>query len=274
MLAFEISFGFLSGFKGSVIMPILVVSLVHYAIRGKFPKIAIPAAFIALLFAYAIIEPARKLHNNGGDESKDVGSIVALGIQAMNTSGGIASIGLPVQLILLETLARMNVTFAGVPGIEYAAHYKPLPPGSPPFLRDILTAPISAIVPRFLWTGKSTGDTGLWYQREVLQTNLLTSSAATGLVTDLNFAGGPIAVLMGFLALGFIHRAVYGGFAQRGGGGFIVLFGMLASISIVYSSYSGFLIASIRLFFILIIVQMFLFRPNSVKGGICPQSMT
>lgn len=268
VLIYEIFFGLLSGFKGSVIMPILVVGLVHYAMRRKFPKLAIPAMLIALLFAYAIIEPARQLHNTGADGSKNVGSIVALGIAAINTPGGVVSTGLPVQLILLETLSRMNVTFAGVPGIDYAAQHKPLPPGSPPFLQDILTAPISAIVPRFLWTGKSTGDTGLWYQREVLQTNLLTSSAATGIVTDLNFAGGPVAVLLGFLALGFIHRAVYGGFAQRGGGGFIVLFGMLGSIAMVYSSYSGFLIASIRLFFILIFVQMFLFRPDSAQGDI------
>ena len=266
MLAFEISFGFLSGFKGSVIMPILVVSLVHYAIRGKFPKIAIPAVFVALLFAYAIIEPARQLHNTGLNQSRDIGSVIALGISAIETPSGIQSAGLPVQLILLETLARMNVTFAGVPGIEYAAQHNPLPPGSPTFLRNILTAPISAIVPRFLWSGKAIGDTGYWYQREVLQTSFL-SSAAIGLVTDLNFAGGGAAVLLGFFVMGFIQGMVYSGFARRGGGGFIVLFGLLGSLIGMTDSFSSLLIDITRLSVLLLVAQMFLFKPLFGREG-------
>jgi hypothetical protein len=254
---YELFFGFLSGFKSSVVMPFVIVGLVYYALKNRIPRMAIVGVLVSVVVAYAVIQPARTARvASGATGGTDVGSIIALG------KAGMESGSVPQQMIFMDVLDRFNVTFVGSQGIEYAALHHPLPPGSPAFLEDILTAPVAAIVPRFLWTGKSIDDKGLWYTVVVRGQNVI-SASAMGMVTFLNFADGPPAVIIGFLLIGIMQRALFDGFRNRGGGGFIVLFVLLGTIADIGESFSSLLINTIRMVPILIMVQYaFLHRSN------------
>jgi hypothetical protein len=256
---YELFFGFLSGFKSSVVMPFVIVGLVYYALKNRIPRMAIVGVLVSVVVAYAVIQPARTARvASGATGGTDVGSIIALG------KAGMESGSVPQQMIFMDVLDRFNVTFVGSQGIEYAALHHPLPPGSPAFLEDILTAPVAAIVPRFLWTGKSIDDKGLWYTVVVRGQNVI-SASAMGMVTFLNFADGPPAVIIGFLLIGIMQRALFDGFRNRGGGGFIVLFGLLGTIADIKDSFSSLLINSIRMIPILIMVQYIFLRRSQPK---------
>jgi hypothetical protein len=165
----------------------------------------------------------------------------------------------------LIILARLNLTYVASRGIEYAATTT-LPEGSPEFLGDIILAPAHALIPRFLWASKPLQNVGLWYLNEVMNEGMwldYSSSTAMGPFTYLNFAGGPIAVVLGFLSVGILQRGLFDGLRGFGGGGLIVLFGLLGILVNIDSAFNSMFIGIIRLLPILVIVQyVLLCRPR------------
>jgi len=98
------------------------------------------------------------------------------------------------------------MTYIASLGIEFA-DTRPLPAGSPAFLQDIFLAPLYAVVPRALWESKEGSRHGLWYYREVMGIEQGETSVGMSPFTYLYFAGGGLAVALGFLAIGIIQRA-------------------------------------------------------------------
>ena len=150
-------------------------------------------------------------------------------------------------------LARSNLTYVGSLGIEYASQGG-LPEGSPAFRSDILLAPLHAIVPRFLWAGKPLQNIGLWYTHEVLGFRF-ESSTAMSPFTYLNFAGGPVAVVIGFFFVGVCQRALFEGFRGYGAGGLIVIVGLLGTLASIDSAFNTFIIGIMRMLPMLVIAQ-------------------
>ena len=100
---------------------------------------------------------------------------------------------------------------------------------------------------------------GLWYTNVVLGQNLI-SAAAMSPFTYLNFAGGPLAVILGFLLLGILQRGLFDGLRDYGGGGLIVLLGLLVTLGIVESAFNTIFINIIRLFPLLVVAQYFILQ--------------
>jgi hypothetical protein len=263
LLSYELIFGIISGFKGSVVIPVVVVSLVYYAQRNRIPRLAIPGILMAILVAYVIIEPMRIVSRIGGSGTRDIRSLLILA-EASRTIGS-AHPSSPTEYIVESALARANETFIGSAGVEYAAIHKHLPVGSPTFLEDILTSPIAAFVPRFLWSGKSVEDSGGWYTHEVLHSNV-DSASELGMVTYFNFVAGATAVVLGFMSIGIIQRSLFDAFVNRGSGGFIVLFGLLGTVGYIGGSLYSMVIYTIRLVPILLVVQYFLFSASRLQA--------
>src|SRR5205823_596759 len=155
----------------------------------------------------------------------------------------------------LSFLARMNLTYVASLGIEYAANNE-LPEDGPQFLNDIILAPAHAVVPRLLWESKPLQNIGGWYTNEVMG---LDFSSSTGMspFTYLNFAGGPLAVILGFLAVGILQRGLFDGLRTFGGGGLIVLFGLLGTLGNVDSAFNTFFVGIIRFLPLLVVAQYF-----------------
>ena len=257
VLGYEVAFGFLSGFKGNVALPFVIVGFAYYSQRNRFPRWLVPAVVVSIIAAYAVIQPFR----NARDLDKEftgtsLGSIVetmtnAKSIQSDDSGEGAST--------WLSVLARFNLTYVGSLGIEYAAANKTLPEGSPDFLGNIIFSPAEALIPRFLWSSKPLQNIGLWYTHQVVGINVYSSTAMSPF-TELNFAGGPLAVILGFLVVGILQRGLFDGLRHFGGGGLIVLFGLLGTLKVGEGVFYTFLIEIIRLLLLLVVAQYLLLQ--------------
>lgn len=257
VLGYEVAFGFLSGFKSAVVMPFIIVGFIYYSQRNRFPRWLIPAVVVGLMAAYAVIEPFRAARNeDAGFVGTSLGSIVSTMTSASSVN---ADDGGDRASTALSILARFNMTYIASLGIEYAANNKELPEGSPKFVGDIILAPANAVIPRFLWESKSLQNIGLWYTNQVMGLDMYSSTGMSPF-TYLNFAGGPLAVILGFLVVGVLQRGLFDGLSHFGGGGLIVLFGLLGSLVNIDSAFNGFIVSLIRFLPILVVVQYVLLR--------------
>lgn len=257
VLGYEVVFGFISGFKSAVVMPFIIVGIVYYSQRNRFPRWLVPAVVVGLMAAYAVIEPFRAARNeDAGFVGTSLGSIVS----TMTSDSSVnADDGGERASTALSILTRSNTTYIGSLGIEYAANHSELPAGSPEFMADIILAPVHALIPRFLWESKSLQNIGLWYTQEVMGRGHFSSTAMSPF-TYLNFAGGPLAVILGFLLVGILQRGLFDGFRHFGGGGLIVLFGLLGTLVNISNAFNSFFITLIRFLPILVVVQYVLLR--------------
>lgn len=261
VLGYEVFFGFLSGFKSAAILPFVIVGIVYYSQRNRFPRWLIPVVAVAVIAAYAVIEPFRVNRNeDAGFLGTNLGSIVVAMTGTTGTaSGGGVGERAPVWLSLL---ARHNLTYTASLGIEYAANNE-LGEGSPAFFGDIIAAPAHALIPRLLWDSKSLQNIGLWYTNQVIGLEIYSSTAMSP-ITYLNFAGGPLAVILGFLTVGVLQRGLFDGLRYFGSGGLIVLFGLLGTLAIIDSAFNTFFVGIIRFLPILVITQ-YVLLPRSPR---------
>jgi hypothetical protein len=251
VLGYEVAFGFICGFKGQVVMPVAIVGFAYYSQRNRFPVWLIPAIVGGFMVAYAVIEPFRAARKFDAEfVGTNLGSIVATMNSAIRVTADDsverASVG-------LRVISRNNLTYLASLGIEYAA-VNELPEGSPEFLGDLILAPVYAFIPRALWEGKSLQNIGLWYTNVVIGHDF-NSSTGMSAVTYLNFAGGPLAVILGFLLVGILQRGLFDGLRHFGTGGVIVLFGLLGTLVLIDSAFNSFFVGIFRLLPIMVVAQ-------------------
>lgn len=256
MLGYEVVFGILSGFKSAMVMPFIIVGFVYYSQRNRFSRWLIPAVVIGVMAAYAVIEPFRAARNEDAEFS---GTSIASIMAALPEFGSISADGGAERVpTWLSVLARINLTYVASLGIEYAANGE-LPAGSPEFLSNIILAPAHAIIPRLLWDSKPLQNIGLWYTNQVIGLDIYSSTGMSPF-TYLNFAGGPLAVVLGFVIVGILQRGLFDGLRNFGGGGLIVLFGLLETLAIIDSAFNAFFVEIIRLLPSLVVAQYVLLQ--------------
>jgi hypothetical protein len=256
ILAYEMGFGFLSGFKSAVVMPIIIIALCQYLRLGRVSKIWLIAAPIALAMAYAVIEPFRvALNQDLGFKGTSISTILDT---MSSTSGPAASDD---SSLALSVMGRMNMTYSASVGISFADSAETMPEGSPDFLGDLLLAPVHAWVPRFIWADKALGNIGLWYTQVVMGNDIM-SSTAMGPFTYLYFAGGTIAVVLGFLFLGVMQRLlVVLTNPTISASGAMVYLGMLSAVVLVDTAFNSIIITICRELPLLLIMQAVFFKP-------------
>ena len=256
----EIFFGFLSGMKSSVVMPLVIVGFAFYLQRGIISKKLIILAIASLVVAYAVVEPFRVLRNKRGGSLTSVSSIVDLVEVGFKGNSSSTSEEGGAGAFITSFAARSNLSYIGSFGIEYADTYEKLPPGSPEFLNNIFLAPLHALVPRFIWNSKPLGNLGLWYNQQVMGRSHF-SSTGMGPFTYLYFAGGYVAVGIAFFIFGVFQRMLFFLFSPSGRkAGVVIYLTMLPSLAIIDSSVNGILISIFRLVPLLLICTQLLFR--------------
>lgn len=259
LVTYEVIVAFLGGFKGQVLVPLALVGMPYLLIRGRFPKVLFAAGGALIVAAYWLIEPAREArHEDPSFDSRSVAYITGTLLTAASTAAGGSDqeAGGPVAI---RIMGRSNLTYIGSLGIEYVDANIALPEGSPGFLRDMLMAPLNAWIPRILWESKPLDLLGWWYTTEVIGLDL---QAATGMgpVTYLYFAGGVIAVFIGFLVIGVVQR-LFWSLVQTGGSGvtFIYLFA-IGTLVLIDSGVNGFFTHLFRYVPIYVLLQFLLFK--------------
>ncbi len=258
LLAVEVLFGFLSGFKSAVIMPFVIAAICQYLQTGRFSKNWIILVLVGISAAYAVIEPFRAARNENasfrGDSLDSIVStmISASGTTVFDTTGQVS--------ILLSVASRSNLSYIGSFGIEYADSHPSLPSGSPDFLTDLFLAPLHAWIPRVIWNTKPLGNLGLWYNQTVMGKSHF-SSTAMGPFSYLYFAGGVVAVFSGFFFIGVVQRGLFFLLQPASSvAGATVFLAMLGTFVSIDSSFNGIIVALCRELPLLLILQFLLFR--------------
>ena len=233
----ELIFGFLGGFKTSVVMPFIIVLLCQYLRIGLISRHLLIAIPLALVVAFAVIEPfraAKNFHLKYGDgfDSTSLTNI-ANTMSVATLAAATADVTEEQVSIIVKIMSRSNLTHVGSLGIAFADDHENLPAGSPDFLGGIIFAPLHAWIPRLLWEGKPIWDQGLWYTHTVMGYSH-NSSTAMGLFTYLYFAGGVIVVFGSLFFMGLIQRLLF--FVTRpwmSASGATVFMAMLSTTSMI-----------------------------------------
>jgi hypothetical protein len=269
LLVVEVLFGFLSGFKSAVVIPFVIAAFCQYLQTGRFSKNWIILGLAGVMAAYAVIEPFRVARN----EDTSVRGISMYRIASTMISSAGSGVGNTTEEIgiLLAVASRSNLSYVGSIGIDFADGHSALPGGSPDFLGDLLLAPLHAWIPRFIWNSKPLGTLGLWYTQVVMDKDHL-SSTAMGPFTYLYFAGGFVAVWVGFFFIGVVQRSLFfllqPAYSMAGGA---VLLAMLNTVVAIDSAFNSIIISLCRQLPLLLLVQFLLFR-NRARSNTPGQS--
>jgi hypothetical protein len=262
LLLMETGFGILSGFKTAVILPTIIVGMCAYAVRGRLPLLFLPTIIIGVFSAYAIIQPFRAARYKETEfDGTSVFSIVGT-FAASRDSVYESDADGPMAATTASFVERATDVTSAANGIEFAERWDVLPEGSPNFLEDIFLSPLYSVIPRALWEGKPVNDVGLWYTQVVMGEGT-TSSTAMYPVTYLNFAGGVVAVVLGFLVVGVLQSALFRGIATHGGAAVFIVACLVGSLGHVDSVYYSFFISLIRNVPFLFALQWALFRDQA-----------
>jgi hypothetical protein len=256
LLAYELLFGFLSGFKSQIAMPFIILGLCKFYQQRKFPVWVVGAVCLSVIAGYTVIEPFRIVrYQDPGFEGRTVSGIYR---SMFDKDISYRPVRDDLLTIFLKFISRSNLTYSGSLGIEYADAGS-LPDGSPDFLKNVFLAPAHALVPRVIWEGKPYQDIGWWYTKVVLGYNTLSSTGMSPF-TYLYFAGGLISVFLGFFVVGIVQRTWWDTFFHRGSGSALLFFGMLGTLAVIDSAFDTFFVALFRMTPLLLIVQYGLLR--------------
>jgi len=255
-LIIEIVIGFLSGFKGQTVMPLIIVGVCQYLATGKIPRWNIAAAIIVLYFSYVIIEPFRILRYS--DEYFDGRDIVAIGSAMMAIGGDSDNFALQGKSHWRSVIVRSGLTVEAARSIRFKEE-NGIPEGAPQFLRNMLISPIYAFVPRLVWGGKPFGNLGQWYGQAIYQETTENNSIGMSPVGYLYFAGGVVGVLVGFYVIGATIRIFCGSNILSGSGGMFVFIGMLSVVMFVDSAVDSMFSSVFRFFPLFLLGQRLIF---------------
>jgi hypothetical protein len=267
LLVSETVFGVLSGFKSAVLVPSVIVGLSAYAVRGRLPAILLPSIGAGIFVAYALIQPFREARFKEFEfDETSVSSIIDTFVASRDSAYAQAEPDGPVAKTTASLFVRVSDVATAANGIEFAERWEVLPEGSPDFLKDIVLSPLYSVVPRFIWEGKPINDVGLWYTQVVMGEGT-TSSTAMYPVTYLNFAGGVVAVVLGFLVVGLIQSSLFRGVSAHRGAAIFLAVCLIGSLGHVDSVYYTFFISLIRNVPLLLGLQWLLFRGTDDANG-------
>jgi hypothetical protein len=250
-------FGFFSGYKYGVVMPFVLTGFVYYYVMDRIPWKAFLAAIALLYLAYAVIEPFRALRYLDPDFKNREIVAIASGVMRAGESYDQAEVK---DVFLAQIAPRLNSTLSAACAVKYMDENK-LPPNAPSFLQDLFLAPFHALVPRFLWSAKPISLIGLWFNSEVLGGG--EDSPSSGAMTPIGylyFAGGVLAIGVGFFLIGIAARWIASSFWKCGSGSAIVYFGLLGNFIVIDSSVNAIFLSLIRNLLLLVSLQYFLFK--------------
>lgn len=260
-LGYEIFFGFLSGFKSQVVVPVIIVFFAYYVAKGRIPKTWLFGGIFLLFLAYAVIQPFREIRQKDpffqGRSVAGISKFLREGLQQARLSEGFFQA--TVDKYFIEAAKRMSMTPVAARSIQYKEEIG-LEEDDPRFLRRMILSPLYAFIPRLVWSSKPVFNIGKWYAVRVMGMPEDTRTAiGMSPVGFLYFAGDSIFVFCGFFLFGIIQKALYR-HLSLGSGGVIIFLVLIRPFIFIDHSVDTIFVSTLRYFPICIFLQWFLFK--------------
>lgn len=261
LLILHVIVGAISGFKSQMVMPFVMVAAAKFLVTRRISFGAVALGGLALIAAYQVVEPYRAyLSRNGLSGVSDVSSL----FDALQTSYAERDLGQQSSVPLsTQMLQRVDMTVMSAVGIQFAdGSTDEAGRKGKEFAQSIYLAPVLAFVPRAFWADKPAFTSGGWFNRTVLRNN---TEAAVGMgpIAWLYVLGGVVAVVIGFLCIGFAQALMFEGFARAGAGGVIVFLSAANSLVTLPSDLGPVFVGVLRLLPFAILAQWLLLKPSA-----------
>lgn len=268
MVLHECAWGMLAAQKTMIVIPIVMVGLCHYTLRGRIPKSWVVGSVFALAVGFLVTQPLRRA---GFDEGAiEFGSVASATTAIVLDQWGSNAIDADFGTSASERINNTGRTALGVWFRTEGAQGRK-PPAD--LLMLLVTAPVAAIIPRALWPNKPHGgEIASWAFSEVRGGNPdAATKFAFGSVGYLYLAGGALVVVFGFLILGVAQRMLWSAFVHRQSGGLLVFLGLVPHTVLLYSAFYSVFIDGIRDMILLLIIQYIVFKGIPSKGQAVPR---
>jgi len=258
LIIIEVFFGLISGMKSLVVMPFIIPLVAFFVLKRKIKKYYLGLAVIAIVVAYIIIEPFRILRNMDPNFKSTPKYILQTLYDAYILNKQIGLIQeTDTEFFLFAFLSRNNYIMDAAKAIDYKDRVG-LKEDDPDFSNRLLSIPMQAVIPRFIWSDKPLENIGLWFTQKVYGKEYYSSTAMSPF-GFLYFAGGNFLIIIFFFIFGIMQNALFR-FIALGSGGIIIFLGLLSSVVLIDSSVNTIFVTWFRFYPMFIILQYITFK--------------
>ena len=222
LFVIHLLFGSISGFKSELVFPFILLGFSYFIAYRKIKISIIALTFISLIFSYLVVQPFREYMSSADlVGSKPSYSELARGVLKSSSDDFYVIVSdEPIYIQMVERFDLTQMTAIGVNGanidIVNTAMIKDM-------FKSILLSPILAYIPRIFWSSKPSFGTGGWFNQIILGNYWdETTSVGMGPIAYFYFMGGFLAVIVGFIGIGYIQSLIFNGVARMGAGGLII----------------------------------------------------
>jgi hypothetical protein len=251
-------FSILTGYKGAIVISVLVISIAYYLLNGRIKYVYLFLTILTLQFAYFVVSPYRiYIQRNSNFNGTSLFGIVDSFIK----SNQMVYVNDEKQSDNLAILKRFNFIPEIVKFQEYMA-IKGLRTDDPDFLNMTLIAPIQVFIPRIFWAEKPRADLGrVWVNQKVFGRDF-NSSAAFGPVGFLYLTGGLLAIVIGFILVGFFLQIVNLLLISDFWGGKLMGLALLFNSINLEAQFNYYIISFLQTMLLAVLFQYFLFKSS------------
>lgn len=265
MIAVHVFTGMLSAFKSQIVFPFVIAGFAYFLATRRIPVRFVGFAVVALIVAYAVIEPFRSYMGLRGEPPQSV-------VEAVEAIG--TALELREQLAHTSDMSRpeaiaQRFDLAGMTAlaIDFVDRGDLQPDKRQEFQDSILLAPILAFIPRAFWKSKPSFSPGAWFNQNVRGSwEDDTTSVGMGPIGFLYMTGGTAAVMLGFFGFGMLQALIFEGFARAGAGGLIIFLAVAGTLVTIPSSFGPAVVGVLRMLPVAFVAQMILLRRTRVPG--------
>lgn len=260
LITLHVVAGALSAFKSQIVFPFVIAGFAYFLATRRIPTGFIAAVFVALVAAYAIVEPFRAYL---GQVNERPASLVEA-VDALSTAYALreqyahySDLSRAEQIAQRFDLAGMTTL-----AVDYVDRGALQASQRRDFQDSILLAPVLAYVPRAVWAEKPIYTTvGSWFNQNV-RGNWQDESTSVGMgpIGYLYMAGGIFWVAIGFFGFGLLQALIFDGIARGGAGGLIIYLGVAGTLVTIPSSFGPAVVGVLRMLPIAFLAQMILLR--------------
>lgn len=259
LIALHVMAGALSAFKSQIVFPFVLAGFAYFIATRRIPLRFIAYAAVALVVAYAVIEPFRA-HLGLRQQPPDS---IAEAVQALGTA-----IELREQLSHASNISRaeaiaqrFDLLGMSALAVDHVDQGNLQGDMRREFQDSILLAPILAYVPRAIWPNKPSYSQGVWFNQNVRgRWQDEGTSVGMGPIGYLYMAGGIMVVAAGFLGFGFLQALIFDGIARGGAGGLIIFLSVARVLVQIPTSFGPAVTGVLRMLPIAFVTQLIFLR--------------